>query len=65
MSTAKVVVLHQILTSAGWVSPSPVPVSMPTDEARQFESTGKVDVLEVDGVAEVWPACCSGGNHNH
>jgi len=65
VSTAKVIVLHQILTSAGWVNPSPTPVSMPAGEARQFESTGKVDVLEVDGVAEVWPACCSGGDHSH
>lgn len=65
MSTAKVIVLHQILTSAGWVSPSLAPVSMPADEARQFESTGKVDVLEVDGVAEVWYACCSGVGHGH
>jgi hypothetical protein len=34
-------------------------------EARAFEQTGKVDVIEVDGSTEVWSPCCSGGDHDH
>lgn len=62
MATAKVQVLHAVLTSAGWVNPGPA--EMDADEARQFESSGMVDVLSVDGQAEVWSACCA-GDHDH
>ena len=63
MSTAKVKVLHDILTANGWLTTG-AEVSMDAIEARNLESTGKVDVLEVDGKHEVWSACCDGA-HDH
>ena len=54
MATAKVQILHCVLTPAGWVNPGPA--EMDADEARALESRGMVDVLEVDGKPEVWQA---------
>lgn len=62
MATAKVQILHCVLTTAGWVNPGPA--EMDADEARALESRGMVDVLEVDGKPEVWQACCN-GSHDH
>ena len=62
MATAKVQVLHAVLTASGWVHPGPA--EMDADEARALESRGMVDVLEVDGKPEVWQACCN-GEHDH
>ena len=62
MATAKVQVLHAVLTASGWVMPGPA--EMDADEARALESRGMVDVLEVDGKREVWQACCN-GEHDH
>lgn len=62
MATAKVQVLHAVLTASGWVMPGPA--EMDADDARALESRGMVDVLEVDGQAEVWQACCNGA-HDH
>lgn len=65
MSTAQVQVLHAFIAADGaWRHPSPELIPLPADEARQLESTGKVDVLSVDGKVEVWPACCN-GEHDH
>jgi hypothetical protein len=62
MATAQVQVLHAILTEAGWLNPGPA--EMAADKAREFESRGLVDVVSVDGRAEVWAPCCNGA-HNH
>lgn len=64
MATAQVQVLHAILTADGWLNPSPTPVEMDAAKAREYEARGLVDVVSVDGRAEVWAPCC-GGEHSH
>lgn len=63
MAIAQVQVLHAILTEAGWLNPGPA--EMDAAKAREYEARGMVDVVSVDGRAEVWSPCCGGGEHNH
>lgn len=65
MSTASVLVVHDILHNGDWIKAGPTPVPMDAAQAREFEAAGYVDVLSVDGKTEVWGACCAGGTHDH
>lgn len=59
MTTATVRVLHDILPADGQWRKAGETVALPADEARALEARGYVDVLSVDGVREVWGACCA------
>lgn len=60
MSTAQVKVLHPILRIDGWLMPGLDAIPMDLAEAKEHEARGYVDILTVDGRAEVWQACCNG-----
>ncbi len=53
----------QIVKSPEWVRNGKATVSL--ENATQLESLGYADILEKDGKAYRWAACCSGGSHEH
>lgn len=65
MSIAKVEVIRAFRVVETWFMPSKEPQEMPADAAREWESKGYCEVIEVDGRLAVFGACCGGGIHNH
>lgn len=56
MTIARVNILRSVLTPRGWEGPGEQ--DMDADEARGYPP-GYVDILSVEGVAEVRAACCA------
>lgn len=65
MSLAKVTVIRSFKVGDVWHMPSAEPATLDASAAKEWESKGYCEVLEVDGKLAVWGACCGGADHNH
>lgn len=73
--TTKIKLISPVLFSAGeflngaelaastWVMSGDAGVT--ADRAAELERDGYADIVAVDGTQNVWPSCCSGGDHDH